>query len=142
MAWILNQGIDLKAKYNISIMKKNKRWGADIVMTNVTIFYQSKKDVINNGYEVILEYGGYQKEYWMSTQEDLFELLLNTPMAPLYSLNNLSRKDSYYIQSQLSITSLELYPPLSIIYQLLGRWSYTSPKNNSRIFNYDSILEN
>jgi hypothetical protein len=141
MAWILNQGINLKANYSISLYQRNKRWGPDTLLTNVTVYYRSQKDVINNGYEVESIIAGHKKEYWISSQESLFKFLMNTPYTPVISLNDLSSDQEYYLQFQLSITSLELYPPLSLIYQLLGRWSYRSPKINSRIFSFDSILE-
>ncbi len=142
LSWILNQGIDVKARYSITLYRKNKRWGGDIPVTNTVILFKSKKDVINEGYEVTLETDIKKSDFWISSQESLFAFILHTPVTPVVTLYELDPNEEYYLQLQLSITSLELYPPLSLIYQLLGRWSYTTPKINSRIFTYDSILEN
>lgn len=139
--WILDQGINLKVQYSISLYRKNKRWGNDLMITNLTVRYQAAQDVINKGYEVELQYEHKKKQYWLSGKDTLHAFLMQTPPVGLISRSQLEAGHHYYIQFYISITSLDLYPPLSLIYHLLGRWSYTSPRINSRLFSYEDFLE-
>ena len=99
----------------------------------------AKKDILNGGYEVTGVAGGIGIGLWFSKPDEVVQYLSTLKRVPLITEENLKPDSDYFAEVQLEATSLKLYPPLSLIYNLFGKWNYSSPKIRSRKFNRNGI---
>lgn len=140
----VEDGIELNVEYNVTVYRKTGFLSPDVEITNVPVTFIARKDFINNGYEVNAFIDGQIKDYWYYDASNLYYRLIRIDSLKLVSIEHLRDTEpepsDYYVIAQVSFTTLELYPPLSIIYNLLGNWNFNSKRIKSRIFRVDGIV--
>ena len=111
----------------------------DQLIKKIEVKLNAKKDILNGGYEVTGVAGGIGIGLWFSKPDEVVQYLSTLKRVPLITEENLKPDSDYFAEVQLEATSLKLYPPLSLIYNLFGKWNYSSPKIRSRKFNRNGI---
>ncbi|OHD54909.1 MAG: hypothetical protein A2Y33_16190 [Spirochaetes bacterium GWF1_51_8] len=137
---IINDGIEVDISYEFWVLRNTGAFLPGEVVTNFMITYNVKKDIINQGYEVNWFKEGKHKEMWYDSLDQVLYAIMNPKAVKIINIDRLSPTDSYLIETQLFATSLKLYPPLSIIYNLFGKWSYSTPKIQSGMFNKNGFF--
>lgn len=136
---IVNDGINIEFKYTICVYRNMGILLPSELLVKRTVLISAKKDFINDGYEIMLLDGSAKRYLWISGIPKLYDTLMKVNGIFLVDLSQLDERSDYYAEVQLQVTSLKLYPPLSIIYNLFGNWNYTSRKIRSRMFNKDGF---
>ena len=140
----IEDGVEITAEYKIRLFRRQGFLTPDEEITNINVSFFARKDFINDGYEVKASIDDRNKVYWFHVIDDMYNRTIRVNdlriIAISFLLNNYPEQSEYYIQAELSYVSLELYPPLSLIYNLLGNWNYHSKKVESRGFRVDGIL--
>jgi hypothetical protein len=139
---IIADGIEIEASYQIYLYRKTGVFIPDDLVSKDTVLYKAKKDFFNNGYELIEYSRDSEMSMWFYKIEELKYFLMNLERVRVINLEKLNQDAVYYAEVQLVVTSLKLYPPLSVIFNLFGKWNYTSPKIRSREFNRHGIIPN
>lgn len=137
---ILNQGISVTLKYEVSVYRMNSSVFGDTQETNLIVYYEIKKDVINKGYEITGMIGKQSVARWYAHLDPALDFLLSPKKMKMISITFLKPDVVYYFEIYQEITSIYLLPPLSWLYQMLGNWNYVSPKIRSRTFTKDGII--
>lgn len=136
----IEDGIDLEVSYEIFVFRKMSFLVPDELVTNILIYRQVTKDFINDGYELVETVANTEKVYWYRDVIPLYQKISGIKDFPVIMGTDLSATSVYYAQIQVKYISLKLYPPLSIIYNILGKWNYTSKKIKSRTFSANGLL--
>lgn len=140
LAGLLDDGMELTVEYHISLFLSREGFlRPDIELTNFTVTYNTEIDFINDGFQV-RQSTASESVFWYRTSAEAVVRLCRLVETEICDLGFLSEGENYYIESSVDFTSLELYPPLSLIYGLLGKWNYSSPVTQSRIFNQNGIF--
>ncbi len=140
MKRIIEDGINLKIIYEFDIYKKNPLFFPDMLLTNINMEYKCKKDIINNGFESILSNQNELKSKWFPGILDMIDYVSSIKNVKIIPIDSLDEDSHYYLVAKQEIISMELFPPLSFIYSLMGRWNYTSGKLQSKYFNKNGII--
>lgn len=138
---IITEGIELKVNYHISVYKIMGGLLPDELVTKTTVYYKVQEDIINSGYELTEYSKDDEMGMWFSEVSELKYFLMNLDDVKVINRGKMEEDFNYYIELQLVVNSMKLYPPLSIIFNLFGKWNYTSPKIKSKVFNRDGIIK-
>ena len=137
---IVEDGLNLKVTYSISLYRRGAFMvPAEPVSANA-LTYDSRKDLINNGYETEIHFKGDIRGRWFSTTDELSAFLMGVKNFKVLKLSALQPDEVYFLEIRQNITSLDVVPPLSFIYSLFGSWNYTSGKVRSKYFTRSGIL--
>lgn len=137
---ILEDGLDLKVTYTFNLYKRGAFMIPDELVSANELVYDSRKDLINNGFETEVRYKGDNRGRWFSTAGEMSGFLMGLYNFRILKLSALERDEVYYLEVRQNITSLDVVPPLSFIYSLFGNWNYTSGKVRSKYFSRNGIL--
>lgn len=137
---IVNDGISVEFKYTIWVYRQMGLLLPNELLLKRTVIVSVKRDFVNDGYEILMLDGSSKKFYWISGLYRLYDKLMKVDSIFLLDLSQLDESSEYFAEVQLEVSSLKLYPPLSIIYNLFGNWNWTSKKIRSRIFNRDGFI--
>jgi hypothetical protein len=137
---ILNDGIEVDVMYEFWVMRNSGAILPSETITNFSFKYTVKKDIINQGYEIEWLKEGILKTMWSDNLDQVLYLIMNPKGVKIINIENLSGSESYYIETQLNASSLKLYPPLSLIYNLFGKWSYSTARIQSGMFNKNGFF--
>ncbi len=140
MGRIIDDGINLKVIYHFTILKKSNLLSGVSTVSNLTIVLHNKRDIINNGYESEIYFNDETRGRWFPNIQELLNSLLVIQNLKLINLDSLNNDEIYFIEVWQEIISLELYPPLNIIYSLVNTWNYTSDKIKSIYFDKNGII--
>lgn len=137
---IVDDGMNVRVDYTFTLVKRGDMLTGDDILTNYQLSYQVRRDLINNGYRVIIRLNSVTREKWFDQAADMQEFLL-LPTGLKFSLNGrVNTTNDYYFDISHQVTSLDLYPPLSILFNLLGGWNYTAPRIQTPYFNRSGII--
>lgn len=137
---LVDEGMNVKIELSCTLFRKSGALLPDEPITNLTVRYIVKKDVLNSGYSVALEGFTGPKERWFNDTDELVPFLMRFPGVRVCPLSLVDEEGYYFTEIQFHVVSLELYPPLSILFNLIGNWNYNSPKVRSRSFNRGGIF--
>lgn len=140
MGKIIDDGMNIKVIYHFTLKKKGEKINPDQIITNLNLLFQNKKDVINDGYESQAYFNKESWKRWFPNINELLTYLLVINNFKIISMKTLDMNSSYFLEIQQEIISLELYPPLNLIYNMMGNWNYSSRKIRSKYFNMNGIL--
>lgn len=137
---ILEDGLNLKVTYSFTLYKRGAFMIPDELVSANELVYDSRKDLINNGYETEVRYKGDIRGRWFSTVGEMSAFLMGLENFRVLKLSALAKDTVYYLEVKQSVTSLDVVPPLSFIYSLFGSWNYVSKKTRSKFFTRSGIL--
>jgi hypothetical protein len=137
---ILGDGIEVDVVYEFWVFRDTGPILPDEIVTNFSFKYTVKKDIINQGYEIEWQKEGALKTMWSDNLDHVLYLIMNPKGVKVICIDDLSESESYYVETQLNATSLKLYPPLSLIYNLFGKWSYSTARIQSGMFNKNGFF--
>lgn len=137
---IVEDGLDLKVTYTFSLYRRGAFILPDELVSVNELIYDSRKDIINNGFETEVRFKGDSRGRWFSTTREMSGFLMGLDNFRILKLSALARDEIYYLEVRQNITSLDIVPPLSLIYSLFGNWNYASKKVRSKYFSRNGIL--
>jgi hypothetical protein len=136
----IDDGMNVKIELQCVLYRKTGMLIADEAVTNSMARFVVKKDVLNNGFVVTASGTADTRERWFSDTNELVPYLMSFHGVKICTLDTVGNEGSYYAEIQFHVISLELYPPLSFIFNLMGNWNFSSSKVRTRSFNRGGIF--